>query len=465
MYHFPHRYIDFSQNLRISDCQPNTNATITGKIVTFQNIYTRSHKNIQKAVVSDSSGSIILIWFNQPYLSRTLITGSVFSFAGEVTIFQNKKTIITPVFGQHNTGKIIPIYPQTEGLTSNWFRKIIPSIPINIDENLPPIIIKNFNLLSLPQSLFQIHNPENQKKLELARQRLSLAEILSLQSQSYLQKQELSQKTVFKTFKSSSKISEFIKSLPFDLTPSQISAWQEIYQDLLLPSPMNRLLQGDVGSGKTVIAILACLLAHYNQTISLVIAPTEVLAQQHFQTFKKLVPKIPIKLLTATSKIKSIKNNPIIIATHAAIYHQNLFNHNIGLLIIDEQHKFGVKQRNFLASSINSPHTLTMTATPIPRTISLTFLGNLNLTRLNELPQNRLKIKTFLVPESKVIDCYQWLNRYIQQTKQQAFIVCPFIELSETMETVKSAKKEFEYLQKEVFPNLKLGLIAVPSSL
>ena len=459
LYHFPHRYLDFSQSLRIADCQPNTNVTITGRIITFQNIYTRSHKNIQKALVSDSSGSINLIWFNQPYLSQTLAIGSVFSFAGEVSLFQNKKTIIAPIFGQYNTGKIIAIYPQTEGLTSNWFRKVIPTIPIDINENLPPAILKDFHLLTLSQSLIQIHTPENQKKLELARQRLSLAEILSLQSQSYLQKLALSQKTVFKTFQTSPEITKFIESLPFKLTSSQVSAWQEIYPDLLLPSPMNRLLQGDVGSGKTVIAILACLLAHYNKTISLIIAPTEVLAHQHFQTFKKLAPKIPLKLLTATAKIKSLKNNPIVVATHAAIYHQPLFDHQVGLLVVDEQHKFGVKQRNFLASSINPPHTLTMTATPIPRTISLTLLGNLNLTRLNESPQDRLKIKTFLVPKPKILSCYQWLADHIQKTKQQAFIVCPFIEPSETMETVKSAKKEFDYLQKEIFPHLKLGLI------
>lgn len=459
LYHFPHRYLDFSQSLPIADCQPNTNVTITGKIVSFQNIYTRSHKNIQKALVSDPSGSINLIWFNQPYLSQTLTVGSTFSFAGEISLYQNKKTIITPIFGQYNTGKIIPIYPQTEGLTSNWFRKVIPNIPINITETLPPTIVKNFHLLDLPQSLFQIHNPQNPKILELARYRLSLEEILSLQSQSYLQKLELSQKTAFQIFKSSPQTDKFIKSLPFKLTPSQISAWQEISADLLSPQPMNRLLQGDVGSGKTVVAILACILAHFNKSTSVIIVPTEVLAQQHLQTFKALAPKIPLEFLTATSKVKTLKNNPIVIATHAAIYQQHLFHQKVGLLIIDEQHKFGVKQRSFLSSQINPPHTLTMTATPIPRTISLTFLGNLGLTSIKEPPKNRLKIKTFLVPKSKIANCYQWLSDQIQKTHQQAFIVCPFIEPSETMETVKSAKKEFDYLQTHVFPNLKLGLI------
>ena len=367
--------------------------------------------------------------------------------------------MIAPVFGLHNTGKIIPIYPQTAGLTSNWFRKIIPSVPINISDTLPPEILKKFNLLELSKSIFQIHQPQNQKILEMARHRLSLEEIVSLQTQSYLQKLELSQKTAFKIFKPSPQITKFIKSLPFKLTPSQISAWHEIYTDLTSPRPMNRLLQGDVGSGKTVVAILACLLAHYNKSTSLIIVPTEVLAQQHLQTFKKLAPKIPLEFLTASSKLKTLKNNPIVIATHAAIYQQHLFNQKIGLLIIDEQHKFGVKQRNFLSSPINPPHSLTMTATPIPRTISLTFLGNLDLTNINEPPKNRLPIKTFLVPQPKVASCYQWLSDHIQKTGQQAFLVCPFIEPSETMETVKSAKEEFEYLQHKVFPHLKLGLI------
>lgn len=443
----------------IADCQPNTNVTITGRILSFQNIYTRTHKNIQKAVVSDKSGSINLIWFNQPYLSQTLITGSIFSFAGEVSLFQNKKTIIAPVFGQHNTGKIIAIYPQTSGLTSNWFRKVIPTIPVKLVDNLPDQILKKFDLIGLSEAITQIHNPKTKEMLELARRRLALDEILSIQTQSFLQRQAISQKTASKVFKPSPKIASFIKSLPFKLTSSQTSAWQEIYQDLVSTKPMNRLLQGDVGSGKTIVALLACILAHYNKSISLIIVPTEVLAQQHFQTIKKLAPEIEVGLLTAKSKLTSLKKFPIIVATHAAIFQKHLFSQKIGLLVIDEQHKFGVKQRNFLSVSDNPPHTLTMTATPIPRTISLTFLGNLDLTNINEPPKNRQKIKTFLVPKAKIDNCYQWLADHIRSTKQQAFIVCPFIEPSETLETVKSAKKEFDYLQKHVFPDLRLGLI------
>lgn len=470
LFHFPHRYIDFSKIIPISNIEPFTNVTIRGTIRSFQNIYTRHGKNIQKAIIADQSGGIELIWFNQPYLSTTFKVGDEFSVAGSVELFQNKPTIISPEFGPYNTGKIIAVYPETSGLTSKWFRKTIqtylPELVKGIKETLPEEVIKKNNLMPLSEALTEIHTPKNSTLLEQARYRLSLDEIISYQAKSYLLKKErltYHPKYSFKLTATYQKnIDKFIASLPFELTDSQKNVWQEIMGDLISDKPANRLLQGDVGSGKTIVAALACYLASLNGTISLLIAPTEILARQHFATFQKILNgKIKTHLLTSSSKIipKDIKKNDIIIATHAAIFHKKHFEDRVGLLIVDEQHKFGVNQRNFLSNPTAPVHTLTMTATPIPRTISLTMLGNLDLSVIKELPKNRQAIKTFLVPQNKISGCYQWIGNEIQKTGCQAFIVCPFIEESETMQSVKSAKKEFDYLSKSIFPHLKLALI------
>lgn len=472
LYHFPNRYIDFSTSVKIANVVENETVTITGKILDFKNIYTRTGKNLQKAVVADDTGRIELLWFNQPYLSQYLKTGEVLSFAGAVSLFQNKKTIIAPEYGPHNTGKIISIYPETSGVNSKWFRKIIQSqiqdILPAVKEYFPEKILKQNNLLNLKDSLFQVHCPTNSKILTQARNRLAIEEILSLQVRSYLSKKNWLKNVPKKKIKKgpliNKKINQLIASLPYHLTDSQNTVIDEIFTDLTNPKQvMNRLLQGDVGSGKTIVALLACYLTSLNNSLSVLIAPTEILAIQHYQNFKEILKnsQTPIFLLTSSKKVdlKNIPKNSIIISTHAIIYKKDTLRNKISLLIIDEQHKFGVKQRSFLGSSSKLPHCLTMTATPIPRTISLTLLSNLDVSTIDTLPKNRLKVKTFLVPNLKIKKCYQWIENEIKKTGCQAFIVCPFIDISESMSSVKSAIKEFDYLSKEVFSNLKLGLI------
>lgn len=473
LYHFPYRYVDFSHITSINNANENEAVTITGKLLSFQNIFTKSHKNIQKAVLVDKTGQINLLWFNQPYLSKNFKVGDTYSFAGTISLFQNKKTIIGPISGQYHTGKIIAIYPETNGLTSNWFRKTIQNfLPQLIDsttDNLPLDIIKKYQLFDTPKALTQIHLPSNLSLLEQARHRLSIEEVLSLQANSYLSKKQwLTKKPqVILEFNPQieQKINKLIDNLSFKLTTSQKKVWQEIKNDITNPDRVtNRLLQGDVGSGKTIVALLACYLAHLNQSLSILIAPTEILAQQHFATFQKILKpfKVPIFLLTGHHKIERreipLLRNAIIVATHAVIYQKENLTHQVALLVIDEQHKFGVKQRSFLGNLISLPHCLTMTATPIPRTISLTLLGNLDLSIIDSLPKNRLSIKTFLVPHLKIPQCYQWIQEQIIKTKCQAFIVCPFIDISETMQSVKSATEEFKKLS-AIFPKLKLGLL------
>ena len=462
LYHFPHRYLDFSKTIKIAKAPLNENVTLKGQIQSINNIFLRSGKSLQKIILTDSTGSIDLVWFNQPYLAKNFHQGEVWAFAGTTSFYRGRKTIFSAEYGKFNTGKIIPIYPETKGLTSRWFRKIfslhLDFLLKNISDPLPPKLLFQNTLLPLALALHEIHLPQNQNSLDKARYRLAFDEIFSLLVLSQIQKKSwanFTPKFILKNYSTTN----LIHSFPFKLTDSQKNAWREIKTDLLSKKKvMNRLLCGDVASGKTVLALLSTYLTSQNQKQSLLLAPTEILAKQHLATFKKYLPGIPIFLLTAqTSLPKTIPNNSIIIATHAAIFQKEKFSQNLALLIIDEQHKFGVNQRSFLNSS-RPPHTLTMTATPIPRSISLTLFGNLDLSTLKNLPEKRSPVKTFIVPQNKIINCYKWLLADIKKNKTQAFIVCPFIEESENVLTIKSAKKEFEIL-KNIFPTLKLELI------
>ncbi len=471
VHHYPSRYIDFSHQTPISQAPLKQSVTVKGEVLNFKNIYTRFGKNIQKATISDNTGYLDLIWFNQPYISKSIQIGQTYAFAGSIDLYQNKKTIVAPEFGDFNTGKIIPVYPQTNGLNSKWFRRLfqtnLKKIVDSIDLlELPPSLLKKSKLLSKKEALLQIHQPNNQELLNQSRQRLALDEILALQAQSIIQKQhwfsKKANRQLVMTPAMAKKFDQLVKSLPFKLTPAQIKVWHQTLADLISTPPANRLIQGDVGSGKTIVALLACYFAHLNHTQSLLIAPTEILANQHFATFQKFLSKskLKISLLTSSSKLtpKQISQSSIIIATHAVFYKNKDLLNNLSLLIIDEQHKFGVKQRSFLSELEHLPHTITMTATPIPRTLSLALLGNLSLSYIDQLPKDRLPIKTFLVPQNKYQDCYSWIDQQINQKHSQAYIVCPFIEDSEQNTAVKSATAEFEHLKK-VFPKQKIALI------
>jgi len=457
LFYLPFRYLDFSNTLNISDYVLGEPATYSGTVISFNNIYTSTHKNIQRATIKDNTGTLNLIWFNQPYLAKNIAVGQTLSVAGSVTLFQNKITIVAPLIG-NKTGRIIPLYHQSSELNSTWIEKTISlnlqTLLQNYFEILPPNILKKYNLFDIKNALIQIHQPKSQELLVMAKDRLNLHQSLSLLATSTLQKQNILRKTPAYILTKIPK-TDF---LPYSLSPSQKSAWQEIKKDLLSTNPTHRLLSGDVGSGKTIIALLAAHLTSKNKHLSLIVAPTQVLANQHFTFFKKTLPKAPIYLLNNKTKLPKLPNNAIVISTHAAFYQDSKFFKKIALLVIDEQHKFGVIQRNFLSKfCFAEPHTISMTATPIPRTLALSVYGHLDISYLNHLPHWK-PVKTFIVPENKIPHCYLWLKNQIEQTHQQAFIVCPFIEDSDSLTTVKSATAEFIKL-KPLFPKLKLELI------
>ena len=456
LYHLPHRYIDFSHISTINKLSPGQNHSFKAQISDFKNLYLRGGKSLQKLIVTDHTASIDIIFFNQSYLSSKFRVGESFAFAGTPTLYKNKLTIFNPLSGPFNTNQILPIYPETEGLNSAWFRKHLSLhfdyLTKNLRDPLPADFLQAHSLLDLKSALKNIHFPQNLNQLQAAKKRLELDEYFTLLSQ---QKNISPPRFVLKNYSSAA----LIKSLPFSLSPSQKIAWKEIKSDLLNPTQsMNRLLAGDVGSGKTILALLAAYLTSKNQKKTLLMAPTSILAQQHFATFKKFLPQYPVYLLTNQHQLpKKIPKNSIIIATHAALFKKESILPHLGLLIIDEQHKFGVKQRAFLKEN-DSVHTLTLSATPIPRSISLTLLGHLQLSTLEKIPQKSPPIKSFLVPQHKIQDCYRWLNQDIQNRHTQAFILCPFIEESESMQSIKAASKEYSSLQK-IFPDLNLALI------
>lgn len=483
VYYFPFRYDNFSLFSSISKVQAGEVVTIKGKIEEIKNEYTKSGKKIQKAIVSDDSGRIEIIWFNQPYLVKALQTGEIYQFSGKVDWFGKKTIIVSPQYEKTpkqnykssnllHTGRLVPIYPETYGLTSKWLRtKIKNALDLcgnQIEEFLPWEILNKENLIPEKQAIFKIHFPENEIAAKKAKQRLAFDELFLIQLGGTLRKLEWQEKNIVKKFEiNNQKISEFIKLLPFELTTAQKRVVKEILNDLTKDKPMNRLLQGDVGSGKTVVAAIAMYVSFLNGFNSVLMAPTEILAHQHFQTLKKIFSNFPvkIKLITRSKKmtLSGEKLNPvIIIGTHALLYHK--FNENVGLVVIDEQHRFGVEQRAKLIKETSFkekivPHLLTMTATPIPRTIALTLFGDLDLSIINELPPGRTKVKTWVVPSSKRNSAYKWIKNRIFQTNQQVFVICPLIEESETLSCIKAVTSEYNYLSKEVFPEFNVGLL------
>ncbi|MBN1263279.1 MAG: ATP-dependent DNA helicase RecG [Candidatus Pacebacteria bacterium] len=475
LYHFPHRYEDYSLTLPIAWIPIGKPLTIKGRLLSIRNYFTRNGKKIQKAVVADKTGQIEVVWFNQPFLTRILKTGTELSLSGKAEWFGRQKSLITPEYEivtaslPIHTGRLVPIYPETYGVSSKWLRsKIAPLIlksAVELDEFLPRFLLSKKQFPPFKKALRQIHLPQNQAEAESARKRFAFEELLLTHLEALRRKKTWQTKKTSFPFKfDSKKITAFIQSLPFELTSAQKKAAQEILADLTGAKPMNRLLQGDVGSGKTIVAAVAIYAAFLAQTHIALMAPTEILANQHYQTLKKLLKPLGIKtaLLTGTNK-KNQSGWDLIIGTHALIYRKAEFR-KLSLIIIDEQHRFGVEQRAKLIAKAGrknkAPHFLTMTATPIPRTVALTLYQDLDLSLIDELPPGRKKIKTWVVPDKKRTAAYDWIRQRIQKG-DQAFIICPLIEESafETLTSVKAVKTEFLRLKKTVFPRLSLGLL------
>lgn len=470
-YHFPHRYQDYSIISKINRVQPGETITIQGKIKRIANEYTKKGKRLQKAVVEDETGLIGAIWFNQPFLVRTLKAGTLVSLSGKTQWFGRKVVfvspeyeVISPLRSLIHTGRLVPVYPETYGVSSKWLRSRVAPLLLKyghlLKDWLPEKIKQEYHLQGLKEAINGIHFPENKSAAKRAKERLAFEEMFLIHLASLSRKRDWQQKSAaHQLFIDQEKILEFMSGLPFKLTNAQKRCVKEILTDLSSNQPMNRLLEGDVGSGKTVVATIAMHAVFLNGFQSALMAPTEILANQHYKTIKALLEPYGVKIELLTGSRKKGAKFDILIGTHALIHKHGKFE-NLSLVIIDEQHRFGVEQRVKLVKKGKAPHILTMTATPIPRTIALTLYGDLDLSIIDEMPPGRVKVKTWVVPPKKREAGYEWIKKQIKRNNVQAFIICPLIEESEkeSMRDIKAATAEYERL-KGVFPNLKLGLL------
>lgn len=495
LFHLPFRYEDFSVVSPIAKLQEGQIVSVRGDILSINNDYTPYSKKIQKALITDETGTIEATWFNQPFLLKVLKVGTTVSLSGKVTSFKGKRSLQPTEYevlyentDPIHTGRLVPVYPETRGVSSKWLRRQIYSLLKKyeeIEDILPDEIRSKHNYDTIVNALNKVHFPANLEEAEKARERLAFDELLMFQLTNLKRREEWQQKTkgtAFEIEKHGKDIKNFYSSLPFELTGAQKRAVEQIFTDLSKPQPMNRLLQGDVGSGKTIVAATAMFSAFKNNMQSVLMAPTEILAEQHFKGISNILEPFGIRVGLVTGSKKTgimkqesrIKNKEkslsaksiahsenvfdILIGTHALLNEKITFD-NLGLVVIDEQQRFGVEQRGIIRGKGNNPHLLTMTATPIPRTVALTMYGDLDLSYLDEMPKGRKIIKTWLVPPMKRDNAYTWIEEQIKTTDSQSFIICPFIEESENMTTVKAATTEFERLKKDVFPNLRLALL------
>ncbi len=486
--YFPNRYEDYSIITPIKDlpryytfdAEKKQKVTIVGTVVSMKNVYTRRGFKIQQAVISDDSGSMEVVWFNQQYLVTMIKAGLPISLAGTVKPDKKGYSMNVEEFeilfkGQPHihTGRLVPIYSEKVGVSNKTIREkmyMLLGLLDNTDASIvPDASAISLGLVTSKEAYRAIHFPKDLSDELRAKERLSFDELFVLQLASRIIRNKWHEQKVSSKIELSKenekKVDQFISALPFTLTGAQKRSFEEIKTDLLKPYPMNRLLQGDVGSGKTVIGALAAYIVALNGFKTLFMAPTEVLALQHFETIKKLFAphkKLSIAVYTGSNKStpEELEKANIIIGTHALIS-SKFHSGSVGLVIVDEQHKFGVAQRQELKSKSAKPHLLSMTATPIPRTVSLALYGELDVSIIDELPKGRLEIKSHVVPPTKRVDGYKWIVSEIKKHKTQVFIVCPLIEESEseTMKEVKAAKAEFDSLSKGPLKELSLALL------
>lgn len=475
LWFFPKRYDDLSNIEKIENLEENKLTTIKVNIDSIK-IYKSYRKKLLITTIqaSDDTGSIEIIYFRQKFIGQILKEGDEVYFSGKPQIKGSKWQLISPIYEKVkeetlHSARLVPIYPLSGKITQKQLRFLINLVLKNIediDDPLPVDILNKENFPWLQDALKEIHFPDDDTKLKQAIERLKFQELFYIQIKYQLAKQDYQNQETFNIPIDNKLIDEVKKQLPFILTNDQENTLQEILSDLNKDHPMNRLLEGDVGAGKTIVAILSSLNVLNNKLQVALMAPTEILAQQHFENIKKILPKKYLnnialltksqyhlgddKGITKEELLKNIKSNKakFIIGTHSLIQEKTKFN-KLGLVIIDEQHRFGVKQRQNLKEKNKNniaPHLLSMTATPIPRTLSLTLYGDLDISIIKEKIKGRKDIKTILVPESKRKDSYNFIKEKIKN-KEQIFIICPLIDDSDIL-GVKSITTEYEKLKK-----------------
>jgi len=542
LYHFPYRYENFSNIQPVAKVRFNEVCCAQGKILEIKNIRTwKKRIIITEAILADTTGAIKVVWFNQPYLIKNLKTGDTVCLAGKVALGKNGVYFQNPVYEKisdskdpqtksfgvgaylTHTGRIVPFYPETTGISSRWLRWIIKSIltklKYEIPEILPQEIIKTQKLLPIQKAMWQIHFPDSMKMAQKAKERFSFEELFLIELSVLQERIKTSKEKAFSIPLDITLTRKFVRSLPFRLTDAQKKCSWRVLKDLEKSRPMSRLLEGDVGSGKTLVAVIAALntvRAGYQVAF---MAPTEILAKQHFNEVSKLLRPFKVRIALLTGKedkiiSQKLKNEileisrqgilekarkgeiDVLIGTHSLIQDKVKFK-KLALAIVDEQHRFGVGQRAKLVNhqteeKITIPHFLSMTATPIPRTLALTIYGDLDLSILDEMPKGRKKVITEIVPPKERQKAYDFIRKKVEEG-QNIFVICPRIESenskiqnpndplrSRSSEASKSdsnseyqnkrawslswadakaVKEEYEKLSKKIFPDLKVGML------
>jgi ATP-dependent DNA helicase RecG len=467
--HYPRRYDDFSQVIPIRSARPGQ-ITVRGEI---KQIASRRAANrrltVTEAIISDSTGTLKAIWFNQPFLAQSVPVGSEVYISGLLEFKNNDMALRSPAVEKvdsetRSTARIVPVYPETEGLSSKQLRALIlPLLPdvANFPETLPRRVIDSAGLVSRGQALSDIHFPRNSYALEQARRRLAFEEVFELVLAGLVIKKEIQTESAPVIPLDVNVAKDFVARLGFKLTDAQRKAAWQILQDITRSHPMNRLLEGDVGSGKTVVAAMAAVMALSAGYQSALMVPTEILARQHHARLSPLIAAMGFQVelvLGSGTKTSPLTGNPsLIIGTHALLSEKIKFN-RLGLIVVDEQHRFGVGQRQALKQKAGQlPHLLSMTATPIPRSLALTVYGDLDVSVIEGLPPGRGQTVTAVVKPSDKEAVYRRVDAELSAGRQ-AFVVCPLIEESDKL-GAKSAVAEAERLASGVFKHRRIGLL------
>lgn len=480
--YFPREYEDRSKIKKIEELEQGEEATIEATVAS-EVIVNRIRKNmtVLKATVEDDTGKCTITWFNQTYVKQQIKRGQTYRFFGKVEKNFMQTEMRSPVYDEmgknKNTGKIMPVYPSTYKLSQTAIRQAVENslkmVANQLEETLPEYLLSEYNLEGLEESLRRIHFPHSEGERLQARKRLVFEELLSLQlALLELKGQAEMQEGI--CYNKEVKMSDVIHNLPFKLTKAQLRVLEEIDKDMESPKIMNRLLQGDVGSGKTVVAMIAAYKAVKSGYQVAVMAPTAILATQHLEEFQKILEPMGIRcslLLGATKKkereeiLEKLADGTIqvLIGTHALITDKVIF-HKLGLVVTDEQHRFGVRQRAAISDKGVNPDVLVMTATPIPRTLALILYGDLDISIIDELPPNRKKIETFAVTKRMEERVNNFICKNIDEGRQ-VYVVCPLVEEKEEVDIdeqkadLKAVKEWTEKYQKEIFPKYRVACV------
>lgn len=515
LFYFPSRYEDFSEIIPIRDVAVGQVACVQGKILAIEQSHSfKRHMEITEIIIEDETGQISALWFNQPYLAKSLKEDDYVCLAGKVSLSKDGLYLSNPSYEKiyedstneklTHTGRIVPVYSETKGVTSRWLRYVIKPLLLQFHQQIPDIlpeeIVKKHKFIPVSEALWQAHFPDSFEAADAAKARFAFEDLFLLQLSVLKEKAKLIKNQAPACPMDATMMKDFTSSLPFQLTDSQRQCSFQILKDLEKSVPMARLLQGDVGSGKTVVATMASLSVVKNGHQVAFLAPTEILARQHFMGIAKMLKNFKVRVAFLTSKEALIDVNgeqkkvtkkelllelefgqiDILIGTHAILSKGVVFS-KLALVVVDEQHRFGVSQRAALTKNKRLvPHLLSMTATPIPRTLALTVYGDLDLSLLKEMPKDRKKIITQVVAPVDRAKAYEFIRQEVAKGRG-VFVICPKIETKEevdapssgsfipqnynfgfdgtALQKIKSVKEEYERLSQEVFPDLRITML------